>query len=412
MKAVVVGGVAGGMSFAARARRLAEDAQIVVLERDPYVSYANCGLPYHLGGEIADRDALLLHTPQSLADSLALDVRTGHEVLAIDPAGRTVAVRERATGREYRESYDALVLSTGAAPIIPPIPEPGLPAVRVLRTVPDVDVLRDLVDGGARRAVVVGAGFIGLEAAEALRRRGLTVTLVELAGQVMPALDPEMARGIELELLRADVGVRLGTSVTALREAGSGSVAAELSDGSEVPADLVLLAAGVRPETSLAASAGLTLGARGALLVNGRLRTSVPSIYGVGDAIEVTDAVTGGPALVPLARPATGRAARPLTTCSAGAGSAHPCWARLSCGSSVRSPPPPARVRRHCAQPGSPTTPCTCTRTTTPGTTPVPARCTSSCSSPPMGGCSVPRPPAAMVSISGSTSSPPPSGQG
>jgi NADPH-dependent 2,4-dienoyl-CoA reductase/sulfur reductase-like enzyme/rhodanese-related sulfurtransferase len=299
------------MSFAARARRLAEDAQIVVLERDPYVSYANCGLPYHLSGEIADREALLLHTPQSLADSLALDVRTGHEVLAIDTAGHTVAVRERATGREYRESYDALVLSTGAAPVIPPIPGASLPAVRVLRTVPDVDVLRDLVDGGARRAVVVGAGFIGLEAAEALRHRGLAVTLVELAGQVLPALDPEMARGIELELVRAGVEVRLGTSVTALREAGHGGVAADLSDGSQVHADLVLLAAGVRPETSLAAAAGLALGTRGALLVDGHLRTSVPSIYGVGDAIEVADAVTGGPALVPLAGPASrqGRAA-------------------------------------------------------------------------------------------------------
>ena len=231
MKAVVVGGVAGGMSFAARARRLAEDAEIVVLERDPYVSYANCGLPYHLGGEIGDRDALLLHTPQSLAKSLALDVRTGHEVLAIDPAGRTVAVRERATGRDYHESYDVLVLSTGAAPVIPPVPGAGLPAVRVLRTVPDVDVLRELVDGGARRAVIVGAGFIGLESAEALRHRGLAVTLVELAGQVMPGLDPEMARSIELELLRAGVEVRLGTSVTALREAGGGTVAAGLSDG-------------------------------------------------------------------------------------------------------------------------------------------------------------------------------------
>ena len=287
MKAVVVGGVAGGMSFAARARRLAEDAEIVVLERDPYVSYANCGLPYHLGGEISDRDALLLHTPQSLAESLALDVRTGHEVLAIDPAGRTVAVRERATGQDYHETYDVLVLSTGAAPVIPPIPGAGLPAVRVLRTVPDADVLRAMVDGGARRAVIIGAGFIGLESAEALRHRGLAVTLVELAGQVMPALDPEMARSIELELLRAGVAVRLGTSVTALREARSGTVAADLSDGSQVLADLVLLAAGVRPETSLAAEAGLALGNRGALLVDEHLRTSVPSIYGVGDAIEV-----------------------------------------------------------------------------------------------------------------------------
>ncbi len=311
MKAVVVGGVAGGMSFAARARRLAEDAQIVVLERDPYVSYANCGLPYHLGGEIGDRDALLLHTPQSLAESLALDVRTGHEVLAIDPAGHTVTVRERATGREYQEAYDALVLSTGAAPVIPPIPGAGLPSVHVLRTVPDVDVLRDLVDGGARRAVIIGAGFIGLEAAEALRHRGLDVTLVELAGQVMPAMDPEMARSIELELLDAGVEVRLGTSAAALRESGSGAVAADLSDGSQVIADFVLLAAGIRPETSLAASAGLVLGAHGALLVDEHLRTSVPSIYGVGDAIEVADAVTGGPALVPLAGPASrqGRAA-------------------------------------------------------------------------------------------------------
>ncbi len=217
MKAVVVGGVAGGMSFAARARRLAEDAQIVVLERGPYVSYANCGLPYHLGGEIAERDALLLHTPQSLAGSLALDVRTGHEVLAIDPAGRAVTVRDLGTGRQYRESYDVLVLSTGATPVIPPVPGAGLPAVRVLRTVPDADALRALVDGGARRAVVAGAGFIGLEAAEALVHRGVAVTLVELAGQVLPALDPEMARSIELELARAGVEVRLGTSVTALR---------------------------------------------------------------------------------------------------------------------------------------------------------------------------------------------------
>src|ERR1035441_1436922 len=155
MKAVVIGGVAGGMSFAARARRLAEDAEIVVLERDPYVSYANCGLPYHLGDEIPDRDALILHTPQSLARSLALDVRTGHEALAIDPVERTILVRDRATGHQYHEAYDALVLSTGAAPVIPPVPGVGLPSVRVLRTVPDVDALRALVDRAARHALVV-----------------------------------------------------------------------------------------------------------------------------------------------------------------------------------------------------------------------------------------------------------------
>ena len=304
MKAVVVGGVAGGMSFAARARRLAEDAEIVVLERDPYVSYANCGLPYYLGGDIADRDALLLHTPESLARSLALDVRTGHEVLAISPARRQVRVRDRATGREYDETYDTLVLSTGAAPRIPPVPGTDLPRVRVLRTVPDADALRALLDGGARRAVLVGAGFIGLEVAEALRHRGLDVTVIELASQVLPALDPELARSVELELRRAGVDVRLATSVAAVRDTGAGTVV-ELSDGSALPADLVLLAAGVRPETSLAAAAGLALSSRGALLVDEHLRTSDPSIYGVGDAIEAVDAVCGTPLSVPLAGPAS-----------------------------------------------------------------------------------------------------------
>ncbi|HTT52230.1 MAG TPA: FAD-dependent oxidoreductase [Streptosporangiaceae bacterium] len=310
MKAVVVGGVAGGMSFAARARRLAEDAEIVVLERDRYVSYANCGLPYYVGGEITDRDALLVQTPGTLARSLALDVRTGHEVLAIDRDRRAVRVRERATGRQYEESYDALVLSTGAAPAVPPIPGVQLPAVRVLRTIPDADALRGLLAAGAQHAVLVGAGFIGLEVAEALRHRGLAVTLVELAGQVLPALDPEMARAVELELRQAGVDVRLGTSVSTLREA-EGRTVAELSDGTQLAADLVLISAGVRPETTLAAAAGLARNDRGALLVNEHLQTSDPAIYGVGDAIEVVDAVCGAPLSVPLAGPANrqGRAA-------------------------------------------------------------------------------------------------------
>jgi len=314
MKVVVVGGVAGGMSFAARARRLAEDAQLVVLERDPYVSYANCGLPYHLGGEIPDRDALLLHTPATLAASLNLDVRTGHEVTAIDPVARTVTVRERATGREYVEGYDALVLSTGATPIVPPIPGADLPQVRMLRTVPDVDALKALVDGGARRAVVAGAGFIGLEVAEALKHRGLAVTVVDLADQVLPPLDPEMARTVELALTDAGVEVRTSTSVTAITPGdatGDGTVRVRLSDGSELPADLVLLSVGVRPESLLARAAGLELNERGAVRVDEHLLTSAPGVYAVGDAIEVVDAVTGAPAVVPLAGPANrqGRAA-------------------------------------------------------------------------------------------------------
>ena len=321
MKVVVVGGVAGGMSFAARARRLAEDAEIVVLERDPYVSYANCGLPYHLADEITDRNALLLHTPSSLADSLALDVRTGHEVLSIDPAARAVRVRERATGREYGESFDALVLSTGAAPIVPAIPGVDLPQVRALRTVPDVDALRALVDAGARRAVVAGAGFIGLEVAEALRHRGLEVTVVDLADQVLPPLDPEMAATVQAELERAGVQVRLSTAVTAVHPLPSGQdgqigaapsgVRVDLSDGTSQVADLVLLAVGVRPQSQLAAEAGLALGPRGSIIVDDHLLTSAPGVYAVGDAIEVVDAVTGQPVSVPLAGPANrqGRAA-------------------------------------------------------------------------------------------------------
>ncbi len=301
MKVVVVGGVAGGMSFAARARRLAEDAEIVVLERDPYVSYANCGLPYHLGGEIPDRDALILHTPKSLADSLALDVRTGHEVLSIDPPEHEVRVRDLATGREYVESYDALVLSAGATPVRPGIPGVDLPQVRTLRSVPDVDALQGLLAAGATRAVVVGAGFIGLESAEALRHRGLQVTLVELAPQVLPVLDPEMARGIELALERGGVDVRLATSVTGVYDDDGGAVQVVLSDGGTLGADLVLLAVGVRPETSLAADAGLIRNARGSLVVDAQLRTTAPGVYAVGDAIEVVDAVTGAQVSVPLA---------------------------------------------------------------------------------------------------------------
>jgi NADPH-dependent 2,4-dienoyl-CoA reductase/sulfur reductase-like enzyme/rhodanese-related sulfurtransferase len=334
VKAIVVGGVAGGMSFAARARRLAEDAEIVVLERAEYVSFANCGLPYHLSGEIPDRQSLILHTPASLSAALNLDVRTGHEVVAVNTEQQSVRVRERTGGREYEERYDVLVLSTGAAPFVPPVPGIDLPQIHVLRNVPDVDALRALVGTGARRAVVVGAGFIGLEAAEALRHRGLDVTLVELADQVLPPLDPEMARSVELELRRHGVDVRLGSSLAAVHpseaspagtaraaEAGhptaapdtadAADVVVELSDGSRLPADLVLLAVGVRPETSLAAAAGLTRNARGAVVVDEFLRTSAPNVYAVGDAIEVTDAVTGAPAMVPLAGPANrqGRAA-------------------------------------------------------------------------------------------------------
>lgn len=302
-RVVVVGGVAAGMSFAARARRLSEHAEIVVLERDEHVSFANCGLPYHLADEIPERDSLLLHTPATLRAALDLDVRTGHEVTGVDPAARTVAVHRRAEGDDVHLPYDALVLATGAEPLVPPLPGVDLPVVRTLRTVPDVDALRAVVAAGATRALVVGAGFIGLEAAEALRHRGLQVTVVELADQVLPPLDPEMAVDVQRALLDGGVEVLTSTSLAAVHAVGD-AYEAELSDGSRRPVDLVLLAAGVRPASTLAKLAGADLGPRGHVLVDDHLATSVAGVYAVGDAIQVVDAVTGTPTAVPLAGPA------------------------------------------------------------------------------------------------------------
>jgi len=325
MKIVIVGGVAGGMSAAARARRLAEDAEIVVLERGEHVSYANCGLPYHLGEEITDRSALLLHTPDSLAATLALDVRTRHEVTSVDPRARTVT----ATTPDGTTTidYDALVLATGAATIRPPIEGLDLPQVHALRTVPDADALRAMVADGARRAVVLGAGFIGLEAAEALRLRGLEVDLVEMAPHVLPPLDAELAALLDAELNANGVRTHVSVAAQSVAPAERG-VTVTLADGTELPADIVVLATGVRPDTRLAASAGLDLGPSGAVLVDGAQRTSDPHIWAVGDASAVRNAITDALGPVPLAGPANrqgrraadsilgrltaGRAARPV----------------------------------------------------------------------------------------------------
>ena len=318
MKIVIVGGVAGGMSAAARARRLSEDAEIVVVEKDDYVSFANCGLPYHVGNEIPNRADLLVQTPQSLRAALALDVRTGTEAVAIDRAAKQVRVVD-ANG-EYALDYDALVLSPGARAIRPPIPGIDSPLVQTLRTVPDADSVRALVDGGARRAVVLGAGFIGIEAAEALHLRGLEVSLVDLAPHVLPPIDDELASLLQEELVRHGIDVHTGVSATAIEEpipteedapAEPHGVEVVLSDGTRLPADVVLLSVGVRPASNLAADAGLALGTNGAIVVDQTLRTSDPSIWAVGDAIEVRHGVTGSLGPVPLAGPANrqGRAA-------------------------------------------------------------------------------------------------------
>jgi NADPH-dependent 2,4-dienoyl-CoA reductase/sulfur reductase-like enzyme/rhodanese-related sulfurtransferase len=320
---VIVGGVAGGMSAAARARRLDEHAQIIVLEQGDYVSFANCGLPYHLSGEIAHRDDLLLHTPESLAASLNLDVRTGHRVIGIDKHSRKVTIE--AGDSTYALPYDALLLSPGAVAVRPPIDGLDHPAVHTLRTVPDVDALRERIEellatgteaSSAPSAVVIGAGFIGLEAVEALTSRGLAVHLVELADHVLPPLDAELAPLLADELAAHGVDLRLGVSAQAITEAdascdsasapehAAGMVTVTLSDGATLSADLVIVNVGVRPASALAAEAGLDLGPTGAIRVDRDQHTSDPHIWAVGDAVEVTQAITGTLMPVPLAGPA------------------------------------------------------------------------------------------------------------
>jgi NADPH-dependent 2,4-dienoyl-CoA reductase/sulfur reductase-like enzyme/rhodanese-related sulfurtransferase len=320
---VIVGGVAGGMSAAARARRLDEHAQIIVLEQGDYVSFANCGLPYHLSGEIAHRGDLLLHTPESLAASLNLDVRTGHRVIGIDKHSRKVTID--AGDITYALPYDALLLSPGAVAVRPPIDGLDHPAVHTLRTVPDVDALRERIEellatgteaGPAPSAVVIGAGFIGLEAVEALTSRGLAVHLVELADHVLPPLDAELAPLLADELAAHGVDLRLGVSAQAITDASTidhstgapehaaGMVAVTLSDGATLAADLVIVNVGVRPASALAAEAGLDLGPSGAIRVDRDQHTCDPHIWAVGDAVEVTQAITGTLMPVPLAGPA------------------------------------------------------------------------------------------------------------
>lgn len=297
VKVVIVGGVAGGMSAATRLRRLDEEAEIVVFERGAHVSFANCGLPYYAGGVIEDREALLLQTPASLAARFRLDVRVRTEVVAVDPAARTVTVRDLRTGDETTETYDSLVLSPGASPIVPDLE--GVERALVLRDVEDVDRLVGELNANARTAVIVGAGFIGVELAENLRHRELEVTVVELADQVLAPLDPEMAAPVADELRGNGVRLELGTQV-----AGIGGDTVTLADGRLLPADIVVMAIGVRPETALAVGAGIEIGPRGGIAVDASMRTSAEGVYAVGDAVEKIDSLTGDPGLVPLANPA------------------------------------------------------------------------------------------------------------
>ncbi|MEN8237673.1 MAG: FAD-dependent oxidoreductase [Actinomycetota bacterium] len=303
MKIVVVGGVAAGASAAARARRLDESAEIVVLERGRFVSFANCGLPYHIGGEIPERESLLLQTPESLAASLNLDVRTGHEVLAIDTDANEIDVRDLSADATYRESYDKLVLCPGAEPVRPPIPGADLERVDVLRNVPDMDRIIARMDAGATRALIIGGSAIGLETAEGFRAKGLETTVVEMGDRLMPWLGREMTRILHFHVELHGVDVRLSTSATSIREEG-GQLVVDLSDGASLEVDIVVLAAGVRPNASLARDAGIAIGPRGGIVVDPQMRTSEPDVLAAGDAVETAHFYTGEPVLSMLAGPA------------------------------------------------------------------------------------------------------------
>ncbi|MGQ9779040.1 MAG: FAD-dependent oxidoreductase [Bacillota bacterium] len=303
-KVVIVGGVAGGASAAARLRRLDEEAEIVLLDRGDYVSFANCGMPYYLGGVITDRQRLLVQTAESLTRRFRLDVRTRHEAVRIDRDRKEVEIRDLRQDRTYRQPYDILILSPGSVPIRPNIPGIDGPRVFTLRNIPDMDALDDFIGRrAAGRAVVIGGGLIGLEMAENLRHRGLGVELVEAAPQVLANLDREMAALVHAHLRRQGIGLHLAAKVTAVEEAGEG-VKVVLEDGRTLEGDFVLLAVGVRPEVELAREAGLRLGPSGAIAVDEQLRTSDPSIYAIGDAVEVKSLITGAPTWLPLAGPA------------------------------------------------------------------------------------------------------------
>jgi NADPH-dependent 2,4-dienoyl-CoA reductase/sulfur reductase-like enzyme/rhodanese-related sulfurtransferase len=302
---LIVGGVAGGASCAARARRLDETAEIIIFDRGPFIAFANCGLPYYVGNVIQEEKELLVASPKLFRQRFNIEVRTENEVTVIDRSRREIEARELKTERVYREPYDTLVLSPGAAPIRPPLPGIDLPGIFVLRTIPDSRRIKGWLEARTpRRAVIVGAGFIGLEMAENLAHRGLKVTIVEMLPQVMPALDPEMAEPVGRHLETQRVDLRLGDGVAGFETGSEGNLVVRTQSDARIPADLVILSIGIRPETTLAKAAGLEIGQRGGIRVDECMRTSDPNIWAVGDAVEVRDAVTGEWCTVPLAGPA------------------------------------------------------------------------------------------------------------
>ncbi|MGR5155251.1 FAD-dependent oxidoreductase [Vibrio owensii] len=322
-KIVIIGGVAGGASAAARARRLSEDAEIIMFERGPFVSFANCGLPYHIGGDIQERSKLLLQTPESFLARFNVDVRVMNEVVSINRQDKTVTVKNLLDGSEYQESYDFLLLSPGAGPVVPPIPGIDNPLTHSLRNIPDMDrIIKTIETNKVEHATVVGGGFIGLEMMEAFHKLGVKTTLVEMADQVMTPVDREMAGFAHAEIREKGIDLRLGVALSSVEyvanqsianiEAGEddthqhlqGKLTLSLNNGDQLDTDILIMAIGVRPETKLAQEAGLQIGALGGIYTNEYMQSSDPSIYAVGDAVEEKDFVTGEQTLVPLAGPA------------------------------------------------------------------------------------------------------------
>ena len=322
-KILIVGGVAGGASAAARARRLSEDAEIIMFERGPFVSFANCGLPYHIGGDIQERSKLLLQTPESFLARFNVDVRVMNEVVSVHRQDKTIVVKNLIDGSEYEESYDFLLLSPGAGPIVPPIPGLDNHLTHSLRNIPDMDrIIETIQMNKPEHATVVGGGFIGLEMMEAFHQLGIKTSLIEMADQVMTPVDREMAGFAHAEIRDKGIDLKLGVALESVQfvpnehvasfDSGEsekhqhleGELELTLNNGEKLTTDILIMAIGVRPETKLAQEAGLEIGALGGISTNEYMQTSDPSIYAVGDAVEEKDFVTGEPTLVPLAGPA------------------------------------------------------------------------------------------------------------
>ena len=306
MKVLIVGGVAGGASAAARAARMDSSAEIIVFERGQSISFANCGLPYYIGEVIKQRDSLLVMTPEKFKGRTGIEVRTMQEAVEINADEKYIKVKNLQTGEIYSESYDKLLLATGSSPVIPPLPGADDPDVMTLWTLPDVDRIKGRVDAGIKHAVVIGGGFIGLEVAENLVERDVEVTLVEMLPHIMANLDPEMSCMLEDEFIEKGVKLQLNNGVTQISRhpEAQNKVTVTLKDGSEIPTDLVIMSVGVRPNSELAKNAGLELGERGGIKVDENLRTSNPDIYAAGDVIEVLDPILNVPTMIPLAGPA------------------------------------------------------------------------------------------------------------